>query len=120
MYALHTSLPPQQTTMMSEHSQAQAGIALAEQTDREQLIRDVKDELRRQELKRQILAALRSNSWSDRAADLLSHPAFIIFVSFALGLIGGWFERGWQSKEWNRQRWQQIRRHRIEEALGIR
>src|SRR5437660_7178514 len=121
MYALHTSLPPQQTTMMSEHSQAQAGIALAEQTEREQLIRDVKDELRTQELKREILAALRSNSWSDRAADLLKHPAFFIFVSFALtGLIGGWLEQRWHSREWNRQQWAQIRLHRIEEAYAIR
>jgi len=82
---------------------------------------DVKEELRRQELKKEILAALRSNSLSDHALDLLKHPAFITFVSFALtGLIGAWLAHRWQTNEWNRQQSQQIRFHRIEEAYAIR
>ncbi|HLJ91540.1 MAG TPA: hypothetical protein VKZ53_32375 [Candidatus Angelobacter sp.] len=62
----------------------------AGETEREELTREIQDELRRQKLRDEILATLREDSGVARFARLSKHPAFLVFVSFALtGLIGG-------------------------------
>lgn len=72
--------------------------------EREQLKRDVLEELRRETLKKAIVKELSPQTRREMIAQLLRHPAFLLLLGLLMtGVIGAGLTSYWQNKQWDYQ-----------------
>ena len=115
--AMNSSEP---SALVQKEADHQALIVKQDKHEKEQLQKEVQEELRRQQLKTEILKELQPKTWKDAWSQFAKHPIFITLASFTLtGLVGGWVAVSYQSREWDRQQRQLIKYHQIEERYNI-
>ena len=79
--------------------------------EKEQLKKEVLEEIERQAFKNEIAKALQPNSLKTILARATHNPALLLVLSFGLtGLIASYISTSWQRREWDRQ---QLRLFRI-------
>lgn len=72
--------------------------------ERQALIKEIVDELRKDELKEEVLKMKIKPSLLSSFSRFLQHPVVLVVVGFALtGWIGGRLSNAWQLREWDRQ-----------------
>jgi hypothetical protein len=72
--------------------------------EREQLRRDVLEELRRESLKKEIVKELSPPTRSGMVASFLRHPVFLLFLGLLMtGVVGAGLTSYWQNKQWDYQ-----------------
>jgi hypothetical protein len=84
------------------------------------LLREIHEQLRWEQLKKDVVTELQPFSWRAAISRFAQHPAFLVLISFALtGLIGGWTTLRWQKGEWERQQIQLFKQHQAEQRYAI-
>lgn len=73
--------------------------------EKEQLKREILEELRRQDsLKSDIVKELRPSGWKEVIPQIAKHPVFVLVMGFFLtGVLGTFLTYRWQQREWDRQ-----------------
>ena len=72
--------------------------------EREQLKRDVLEELRKDTLKKEIIKELALQTRKNVVANLLRHPVFLLLLGLLMtGVIGAGLTSYWQNKQWDYQ-----------------
>lgn len=88
--------------------------------EKETLKQEVLVELEKQALKKEIVQDLQPTAWNASLARFAQHPAFLLFISFALtGLIGSWLTSSWQSREWDRQQLRLVKIKSIDQKYEV-
>lgn len=73
--------------------------------DREALIKEIVQEMRKDTVKEEALTKLKKANWLGLVSNFFQHPATLLLIGFALtACIGGWLTNRWQTQEWNRQK----------------
>jgi hypothetical protein len=84
------------------------------------MIREALDDLSKESIKNEVVRDLTPADSKSSLAQFAQHPAFLLFISFALtGLFGTWISSRLQSREWDRQQDRLIRIKRAEQKYNF-
>lgn len=108
------------TTVFSEEAHDEVSTGPQGEREKGELQREIREELRRRQLKSELLKELRPKTWKDAWAHSDKHPILITLAGFTLtGLTGGWVAVRYQSRGWDRQQLRLIKYRRIEERYNV-
>jgi hypothetical protein len=111
--------PPQPDSANDIPEQLKSTHAFTEE-ERESLINEIVDEIRKDSLKEDSLKKLKKVNWVDTISNFFHHPAILLIIGFILtGLIGTLLTAAWQGREWDRQQQRLIDIHGIDLKYGI-
>lgn len=84
---------------MSSHN-----TPIAFPSDREALIKEIVQEMRKDAVKEEAPTKLKKANWLGLVSNFFKHPATLLLIGFAFTAgVGGWLTNRWQRQEWDRQ-----------------
>lgn len=92
-----------ENSVVQEH-QVAATHKTYSQINKEDLKKEILEELSRETLKKDILKEIEEKNPKFSLLKLAQHPFVLLILGFILtGIIGNWITSSWQSREWSRQ-----------------